>query len=494
MPDRAAQLRLVYSTLTALSVATLASACDNPDQPAPLADTGPESSGGEDWDEASTSAGQSDADTSRDDTSGHEGSDTSEDVYSGQSSAELRTRIEGLGITEAAAAPPVSDDLYELGRALSFDKILSGNRNISCMSCHHPTLASGDARHLPLGQGGMGLGPQRSGGHIIPRNSPPIYNLHLYETMFWDSRVRPDGQGGFESPAGSELTPEMLSVMQFGPASIQAMFPVTSHHEMRGDPGDNEIADAASLTEVWDRLMQRIAAIPEYVDMFESAYPSTDFEDMSFAHAANAIAAFEIAGFEFIDSPWNRFVAGDDTALSNKQSKGAQEFFDSNCQTCHSGPAFSDFGHHNIGLPQFGPGKGDGPSGHDDFGHERVSGDPADRYKFRTAPLLNVTLAGPWGHVGQYSSLKEFVKHYIKPQQSLDKYKIEKHVGESALHDMEVDNRDEIAASISPLVDALPKLQVNKIVDFMDALTDPAADDLDHLIPDQVPSGLPVGD
>jgi len=68
--------------------------------------------------------------------------------------------------------------LIELGQALFFDPILSGNRNISCATCHHPSLASGDALSLSIGGGGEGLGTERelAEGGLIPRNAPEVYN------------------------------------------------------------------------------------------------------------------------------------------------------------------------------------------------------------------------------------------------------------------------------------------------------------------------------
>ncbi len=410
--------------------------------------------------------------------------------------AAVRGEIADHGIEASPAAPSVSDELFTLGQSLAFDKELSGNRNISCLSCHHPTLASGDARALPLGEGGSGLGVDRVDGEIIPRNAPHLFNLHVYDTMFWDSRVEPDGGGGFATPAGDQLTPEMEAVFDFGVVSAQAMFPVTSPEEMRGHPGSNDLADIPGddFTAIWETLMNRLGAIPEYVDLFEDAYPGTDFDDMTFAHAANAIAAFEIAGFEANDTPWEAFVAGDDDALSKKELRGALAFFDSGCASCHSGPGFSDFEHHNTALAQFGPGKGDGPTGTDDFGRQRVTGDADDMYRFRTATLVNVAATGPWGHDGQFKDLKQFVKHYDDPIKRLNKYKIHKHVDNEELWELELDNADDV---IDALTAAFADSEVNnarRIERFLGTLTDEDSLDGADLVPDSVPSGLPVAD
>ena len=107
-----------------------------------------------------------------------------------------------------------------LGNQLFFDKILSGNMNISCATCHHPMTATGDALSLPIGEGATGLGVTRNTGggadavhERVPRNAPTVFNAGALEftVMFHDGRVQPDPlmPSGFESPAGFNL-PEGL--------------------------------------------------------------------------------------------------------------------------------------------------------------------------------------------------------------------------------------------------------------------------------------------
>ena len=260
-------------------------------------------------------------------------------------------------------------------------------------------------------------------------------------------------------------------------------------------PGTNEIADASTNTELWERLMTRLGSIPEYVEMFEEAYPGTYFEDMTFAHAANAIAGFEIRAFEAVGSRWQEFLRGEDDALEPAELYGALEFFESGCATCHSGPMLSDFAHHNTGLAQFGPGKGDGAYGDDDFGREQVTGDSADRYKFKTPTLHNIAITGPYGHTGQYAGLGEFIDHYLDPTDRLARYDVTAHVApvESHLWEMVVDNTYDVLASLSPLAH-IQFERAEELVAFLEALTDEASLDLAHTIPASVPSGLPVAD
>ena len=143
-----------------------------------------------------------------------------------------------------------------------------------------------------------------------------------------------------------------------------------------------------------------------YRDLFEEAYPDTEFDDLSFVHASNAIAGFLASAFTFTRSPWDGFLAGDDDQLTTAALRGARSFMTVGCTNCHETPQFdgapgNEF--HNDALAQFGPGLGDGVSGRDDFGRERVTNDPADRRRFVTRPLRNVELTSPYGHVGQFA-------------------------------------------------------------------------------------------
>lgn len=92
---------------------------------------------------------------------------------------------------------------------------------------------------------------------------------------------------------------------------------------------------------------------------------------------------------------------------------------------CHGGASLSDESLdnlHNVALAQLGPGTGDGPGGNDDFGRERVTGRPGDRYRFRATPLRNVDLTGPFGHAGQFVRLRDFIDHYSASDVKLRSY------------------------------------------------------------------------
>jgi cytochrome c peroxidase len=405
-----------------------------------------------------------------------------------------------------------SDVQVELGKFLFYDKILSGNENISCATCHHALADTGDGLSLPVGEGGRGLGVIRDTGELndtpvverVPRNAPHLFNLgaHEFTVMFHDGRVEadPDQPGGFRSPAGIDLPDGLVSAL-----AAQALFPVTSNTEMAGQEGENEVANAAAagdLVEVWDLLAQRIAGYPEYVFLFGVAFDDVQGpEDITFVHAANAIAAYEATAWRADNSPFDRYLRGDKQAMSLSARKGMQVFYRAaNCGSCHSGTFLTDQQFHCIGMPQVGPGKGDGFDGHEDFGRERVTGDPADRYRFRTPTLRNVALTGPWGHAGAYGSLEAVVRHKLDVMTALASYDPSQ-VELPSRPDLDAQDylvindvlrmKEIGAASELPVVD-LSEVQIRHLIDFLNALTDPSSIDLRADCPDRVPSGRPL--
>jgi cytochrome c peroxidase len=408
---------------------------------------------------------------------------------------EVRALTAGRGIGPLTRPATVRPALVVLGQALAFDKILSGNKDISCMTCHLPAFATGDGRSLSIGQGAAGLGPARvhPEGRFIPRNAPPAFNLFAHNPLFWDGRVAVDAQGRLQTPAGERITAAMRRAFEFGPLSALPLFPVLSREEMRAAPG-NELADIKDKApqQVWAALMVRLGGIPEYRRMFEAAYPGTKFDDMSFGHASNAIAGFLIHRFAFNDSPWDRFLAGDDNAMTELQLRGAKDFMSARCSICHNGPALTDNKFHNVAVAQIGPGEGDGPDGRDDFGRMRVTGLESDRYAFRTPPLRNVVLTGPWGHDGAFTDLRAFVDHYSESDIKLRAFTTA-HL-EPQLQNTLLPTADRILATRDPLLQGVffPPEVVDEVTAFMGALTDPAALDLSSTGPATVPSGLPV--
>lgn len=423
---------------------------------------------------------------------------------------------------------PPQEQKAELGRLLMFDKILSGNRNISCGTCHHSLTDSGDGLSLPVGEGGAGLGVTRLAWHEndsiserVPRNAPPVWNLGdaSFHTLFHDGRVttrQDEGAdvypSGCKTPAGFTLPDNLENIL-----ACQAMFPVTSATEMAGQHPENAVASAAEagdLPLVWELLAQRLRRIPEYVTLFQAAFPEQVLhaEDITFAHAANAIAAFESTAWRADNSPFDRYIRGDRDAMSRNAERGMILFYkgvqkSAACADCHSGLYQTDQAYHAIAMPQIGPGRGsNGPgltSGHEDFGRQQVTGNPADTLKFRTPSLRNVALTAPYGHSGAYNSLRGVVEHHIEPLRSLYKYNDDRQaiLPTHPLLDAEnyraMDNPDivdfiALHNELQPM--AYGHEQIDLILEFLHALTDPASLDLrsDLDVVNGVPSGLPL--
>jgi len=398
-----------------------------------------------------------------------------------------------------------------LGKFLFFDKILSGNKNIACATCHHGLTDTGDGLSLPIGEGARGLGVTRDTGsglnavvERVPRNAPPLFSLGAKSmtVMFHDGRVEVDETqaSGFNSPAGDDLPNDLENVL-----AAQAMFPVTSTTEMAGQTGENPIADAAALENlagprgVWQQIADRLRDIPEYVTLFNQAFGITQNE-ITYAHAANAISAFESAAWRADNSPFDRYLRGDKKALSQAAKKGMKLFYGkTGCSSCHSGKFQTDMQYHAIAMPQIGPGKGHGPSGHEDFGREAVTGDESQRYQFRTPPLRNVALTGPWGHSGAFDTLEGVVRHHLNPAASIANYDCQTEPrlpsrGDLDRLDCYVMNDPDLVAAIRDANELgktkLSEKNISYIMAFLHALTDPGNIDLRHDIPKYVPSGL----
>ena len=424
---------------------------------------------------------------------------------SNNSDTKLAYLMDQANVKPPTNPKPPSPELVKLGEVLFWDPELSGNRDTACATCHHSNLATGDALSVSIGTSGFGLGEERDMGtarELVPRNATPLFNLGYTEwkVMFWDGRVETDPVAGFHSPASDRLPNGLDSVL-----AAQAMFPVTSRDEMRGYRGNvdifgqpNELAVVVDYKSqpIWDGLMKRILAIPEYVDMFNAAFPDVPTEELRFQHAANAMAAYEIAAFTFEDSPYDRYIQGDKTALSDEAKQGALLFYgEAGCASCHSTGLLTDQQFHNIAVPQIGDGKGrEQPF---DLGRARETGNDCGRYAFRTPPLRNVALTGPWMHDGAFTTLEATIRHHLDPISSLQSY----NPGQltELLKDTCQDQPESLAAieqwyanNASAGVQ-LSDEGIQLLLAFLDSLTAPSALDLSHTIPASVPSGLPVG-
>jgi len=397
-----------------------------------------------------------------------------------------------------------------LGRLLFYDPILSGNRNISCGTCHAIEHGTSDGLSLGIGQGGHGVGPLRKAvdrekiRKRIPRNSPALWNLAAKEitVLFHDGRVSVSNRygNGFDSPAEEWLPQGLDNVL-----AAQALFPLTSQFEMAGNPKENEVAGAAydRIDYVWPILAKRVRVIPEYGEAFVNAFNDVDQPlDVSIVHIANALSAF--MGFEWrsYDSAFDSWLAGDENALTAKQRSGLDIFFgDGNCASCHSGKLFTDHKFHAIALPHFGPGRTRRFDPHvRDVGRMGETDRLEDAYRFRTPSLRNVELTAPYGHNGAYKTLEGIVRHHLDPVGSFDRWRPKGAV----LHpipwiaDIDFisfkDNRER--ARLRAKVDIEPvnlgDTEVAALVAFLKSLTGTQSKKGRLGKPESVPSGLPI--
>ena len=414
--------------------------------------------------------------------------------------------------TAAKAVSPLNDDSFfpvdrdwsALGQLLFFDPLLSGNQNIACATCHHPTLGTSDAMSLSMGEGGIGLGPARISDtsnqpkERIPRNAPALFNLGAREftVMFHDGRVEvdPDAPFGIRMPEGRELERPLPNAL-----AAQNILPLLSPAEMSGQPGENDIADAVAAERIhgpggaWDIITQRVAAVPEYRARFglligERAPHITDL--------AMAISTFISDEFRATGSIFDRFLA-QEVLMPADAMRGWDLFTGkAGCSGCHSGPLLTDNDFHAIAMPQIGPGKEAGDSYFRDTGRHAVTGDDADMYRFRTPSLRNIGLTAPYGHAGSFATLESVVRHHLNPVASLMAYGAE----EAALHSdisaedfaalLDHEERDAIAAANELAPVDLTDAEVADIIAFLQCLTDPQSLRGRHGVPESVPSGL----
>ena len=410
--------------------------------------------------------------------------------------------------TDDAVFRQASMEQIQLGQLLFYDPVLSGNKSVSCATCHHPRFGTSDGVSLGIGDGGIGLGPNRRADaqnppeQRIARNSPALFNLGASEfsVLFHDGRLEFDATepSGFRTPLGADMENGFDSLL-----SAQTMFPVLSPDEMAGHYSENDVAQAVRQgfftgpNGAWDILAKRIEAIPEYYEMFKKTQNTE--RDLHFADISNAIAAFMAFEWRADNSLFDRYLRGSAT-LTQNQEKGLTLFYGSaGCSTCHSGQFQTDHGFHAIGMPQIGPGKAARFERHQkDEGRMRVTGAMADAYAFRTPSLRNVVHTAPYGHSGAFATLPAILMHHANVMASLDTYdrsqavlpKVGFENDFAVMSDTE--ERAAIASANSLKTSVLSPDDISNIIAFLETLTDPVSIIGRLGIPNKVPSGLPV--
>jgi cytochrome c peroxidase len=397
----------------------------------------------------------------------------------------------------------IDQDLSEVGRLLFFDPVLSLTGDNSCAGCHGPNMGFNDSRPIAVGVGNNGVvGPGRTGPHNL-RRSPSVINAAFYPRLMWDGRFESLSLDPFDNSAGFAFPePEgaSLSHMQHL-LGAQAFTPVVAREEMAGFDfvGDNDAMRA--------EVASRVDQVAEFRTRFADVFPDVAAgAPIAYEHIGAALSEFMLTLVR-ADAPIDRFARGDTTALTEEQKRGGLLFMNirASCTECHifagfANEMFSDFEAHVLAVPQVAPhetiAQYDGPGQNEDFGLERHTGDPADRYKFRTSPLRNVAFQPSFMHNGAFLCMEDAIRHHVDVYESLERYSPDalgmatRTSGPDApmlerLHHLSRTPRD------------LTDEEIRLITTFVEhALADPDAHPsaLAALVPGSVPSGLPVHD
>jgi len=257
------------------------------------------------------------------------------------------------------------DERVQLGRLLFFDPILSGANDISCATCHHPDLGFTDARALSMGKGGHGIGAERSGGAVVRRGAPTIWNSSFNHKQFWDGRAED--------------------------LEDQAKGPITSDIEMNENP---------------ETLVKELKDIPEYAQRFDAAFVGRDGSAVTLDNVQKAVAAFERT-LTANNSPFDRFVRGELGALTPEQRRGFNLFRSgrTRCFECHGLPTFANRDFKIIGVPEV-------DASQPDYGRFEVTKGEGNKFAFKVPTLRNVVLNAPYMHNGKFKTLEEVLDFY----------------------------------------------------------------------------------
>ena len=407
-----------------------------------------------------------------------------------------------------ATYAPVDMAQVRLGQLLFYDPILSGSKTVACATCHHPKHATADGLSLGLGDGAHGLGPKRMidpknlPEQRVPRNAPALFNLgaHEFTTMFHDGRLEadPTRPSGIRTPLGTEMVQGFASVL-----SAQSMFPVLSPDEMAGHYTESDVARAVRqgfLTGedgAWSLISARVAGIKEYQSAFEQI--NGPGHSVTFTDISDVIAEFIAFEWRADDSPFDQYLRTGEP-LPKAAHLGMSLFYGkAQCSTCHAGQFQTDHDFHAIALPQVGPGKSARFETHArDEGRLRVTGNPADAYKFRTPSLRNIAQTAPYGHNGAYATLEAMIRHHLDPVASLKAYNVAQLVlpdlpnSQDFRATLDPDEQAAIAAANELSPSNLSETEIIQIVAFLNALSDTASLAGKLGVPQTVPSGLPV--
>jgi len=215
--------------------------------------------------------------------------------------------------------PPLSKrELVALGARLFSEQELSGDKNISCLQCHHPRRGTTDGIAFSIGVTG-----------ITRRHSPHLINLGYKEIehMFWDGRIHKDPiSGELQTPVqilnGKKPKRDDITKLLDTSLSAQSIMPLLNRLEMRGHTG-NDIADTKSDEQAWANIMTRLKAGKKsevYIKLFKAAYPKESHYNIG--HVGQALASFIKDTFTLVNTPYDSYLKGDKTALTNSEKRG----------------------------------------------------------------------------------------------------------------------------------------------------------------------------
>ena len=240
-----------------------------------------------------------------------------------------------------------------LGRMLYFDPRLSESHNISCSTCHIIGLGGSDGRSTSIGHNW-----QRGG-----RKAPTVLNAVFNKAQFWDGRA-----ADLKEQAGGPI----VNPVEMG---------ITKQH-----------------------AIEQLQGIPGYVEAFKKAFPG-EANPMIYDNIGKAIAVFE-ATLITPDAPFDRWLKGDDKALTEPQKQGLKIFIEKGCSACHNGVNVGGGMYAPFGVVQK-PGWEFLPP--DDRGRFTVTKTVSDDYVFKVPTLRNVELTAPYFHSGHAWDLKQAV-------------------------------------------------------------------------------------
>lgn len=399
----------------------------------------------------------------------------------------------------------IDNQLADLGRLAFHDSLLGLNDDNSCSGCHAAPLGFGDSQSIAIGvENNNIVGPDRTG----PRNqrrAPLVLNNVFFPALMWNSRFNSMSGDPFDNSAGFQFPlPEGLSLSGLQHLlGAQAFIPTTEKPEMTGFhpsvPGTNDGIRAA--------VVERLNANAEYQRLFGRSFPDVKAgAPITYEMLAMAIAEFEFT-LVFADAPIDKFARGLTNAMTEDEKRGAVLFFGSaNCVSCHavagqSNEMFSDFRQHVAAIPQIAPAVGnvtfDGPGGNEDFGLEQVTGNPNDRYAFRSSPLRNLALQPTFFHNGCFTRLEDALRYHLDA------------IGSAPFYDPVAAGVDvDLQGPLGPIAPVLARIdpalatpvtltddEFRQLVAFLrNGLLDPKANahDLRKLIPARLPSGRAV--